>query len=391
MRGRITWLDGIRGAAALFVVLHHIWLRVWPAFPEDTGPWWLGWLLYGHLAVAVFIVVSGFSLSLGPIRHGARLSGGLSRFLRRRAWRIIPPYWAALAFSTLVAAVFLHRYGSNGELLRAVSVHGLLLQDVIGSHTPNGAFWSIAVEWQIYFLFPVILWIGRASGLGTAVATTVAVVLMAHFVGDLGAPFDKIDHLTPQFLALFALGVLAVRVGSGVRANEFRRPLLIVAGTTMALLIAGALLVGSRWMVARYFYVDLVFGLAVACALGALLTGGAPPIRRVLESRPSRGLGRFSYSLYLVHEPILALIYRHVVQPLGLAPVAEFSFFVAVAVPTALVVSYGFHLVFEAPFLEHRGIDALRAMPLWRLVPRRPAPAVRPIELASAAPAREEA
>ena len=89
--GRVPWIDGIRGAAALFVVLHHIWLTTWPGFPPDNGPWWLGGLLYGHMAVAVFIVVSGFSLALVPMRNGWKLPGGVKRFVRRRAWRIIPP------------------------------------------------------------------------------------------------------------------------------------------------------------------------------------------------------------------------------------------------------------------------------------------------------------
>ena len=75
---RVEWLDSIRGAAALFVVLHHTWLSVWPSYPRTTGPSWLGWLLYGHLAVAVFIVVSGFSLSLAPVRRGdtSQVGGG---------------------------------------------------------------------------------------------------------------------------------------------------------------------------------------------------------------------------------------------------------------------------------------------------------------------------
>src|SRR4051794_20459596 len=83
---RIPWLDGVRGFAALFVVLHHMWLRAWPAFPRDEGPWYLSWLLYGHLAVAVFIVVSGFSLAIAPLNAGGRFVGGVGRFIRRRAW-----------------------------------------------------------------------------------------------------------------------------------------------------------------------------------------------------------------------------------------------------------------------------------------------------------------
>src|SRR5262249_7690351 len=123
---RIHWLDGIRGAAAMFVVLHHMWLTSWPSFPRDAGPWWLGWLLYGHMAVAIFIVVSGFSLALVPIGNGGRLSGGVRRFLRRRAWRILPAYWAALVLSVLVTAILLRPDYGPAAMARTLGVHGLL-------------------------------------------------------------------------------------------------------------------------------------------------------------------------------------------------------------------------------------------------------------------------
>ena len=98
---RLDFLDGVRALAALYVVAHHIWLTTYPKYPLNTGPWYLGWLAYGHLAVAVFIVVSGYSLAIGPARRGLAL-GSSARFFRRRAWRIIPPYWAALALSCVV-------------------------------------------------------------------------------------------------------------------------------------------------------------------------------------------------------------------------------------------------------------------------------------------------
>src|SRR4051812_33755479 len=105
-RSRLAGLDGIRGLAAVFVVVNHIFLRTFPGYPVDRAPFWAGWFIYGRFAVVVFIVLSGFSLALSPARHGWRL-GSASRFARRRARRILPAYWAALAFSLAVAWLLL--------------------------------------------------------------------------------------------------------------------------------------------------------------------------------------------------------------------------------------------------------------------------------------------
>jgi peptidoglycan/LPS O-acetylase OafA/YrhL len=360
---RVEWLDGVRGAAALFVVLHHMWLAVWPNFPRNTGPWWLGPLLYGHLAVAVFIVVSGFSLALAPLSGGASLRGGTRRFIRRRAWRILPAYWVALVFSTVIAAALLDSVTGPGPIARSVVVHGLLLQDVVESRAPNGAFWSIAVEWQIYFFFPVILWLARKRGVEAAVAATVGLVGVAHLVAQVGPPFDKIDHLTPQFLALFALGVLAAHVGRGDPAARVRRPLGAVALVVLAAFGLLAVVAGSEWMVARYFFVDLGFGVAVACLLCTLCAGGATRVRRVLSSRAGRELGLFSYSLYLMHAPIVGVLDRYVVGAMAIPPLARFLVMLALGLPAVLVGCYGFHLLFEAPFLRYRDTRSLRAIP----------------------------
>jgi peptidoglycan/LPS O-acetylase OafA/YrhL len=384
---RVPWLDGVRGAAATFVVLHHIWLTTWPAFPRDTGPWWLGWLLYGHMAVAVFIVVSGFSLALAPMRNGGRLSGGVKRFLSRRAWRILPAYWAALILSVLITQVLLQPEAGIAAIGRTLAVHGLLLQDVVGSQTPNGALWSIAVEWQIYFVFPLILLVGRRTGHGTAVVTTAAVVLVVHEIAGLGGVLAKLNHLTPQFLALFALGSLAVWVGGGDRAQRLRAPLAAVTLATVGGFVALALTQGSEWMVAQFFWMDLLFGVGVAALMHA---GGFAPLRRVLASRIALFLGLFSYSIYLIHDPIVSVLNRYAFGPLGLSPLATFGLFIVVGLPVILALCYGFHLMFEAPFLRNRSLSAVRTMPIVRRLPqlRRPVappPAPQPVAAERAA------
>src|SRR3954454_5208955 len=65
-RPRLAGLDGVRGLAALFVVIHHVFLRAFPGYPVDRAPFWAGWFIYGRFAVVVFIVLSGFSLALSP-------------------------------------------------------------------------------------------------------------------------------------------------------------------------------------------------------------------------------------------------------------------------------------------------------------------------------------
>src|SRR3954453_13877152 len=75
MRQRLAGLDGVRGLAALFVVVNHVFLRAFPGYPVDRAPFWAAWFIYGRFAVVVFIVLSGFSLTLSPARHGWRLDG----------------------------------------------------------------------------------------------------------------------------------------------------------------------------------------------------------------------------------------------------------------------------------------------------------------------------
>jgi peptidoglycan/LPS O-acetylase OafA/YrhL len=367
---RVQWLDGIRGAAATFVVLHHIWLTTWPDFPSNTGPWWLGWLLYGHMAVAIFIVVSGFSLALAPMRNEGRLSGGVRRFIKRRAWRILPAYWAALILSIVVTAALLRPELGPGEHLRSLAVHGLLLQDLMGSESPNGALWSIAIEWQIYFVFPLILLLARCTSLSVAVLITAVVVLLAHAAAGVGGALDKINGLTPQFLVLFALGALAVWLGGGDRAVRLRRPLAAVALVTLGSFVVLAASRGSEWIVARFFWMDLLFGVGAASLLALIHAGGFVPARRVLASRAALWLGLFSYSIYLIHAPLVGVLDKYAFGPMDLSPLATFGVSLALGLPLILVLAYGFHLLFEAPFLRHRDLRALRTMPLVRLWPQ---------------------
>jgi peptidoglycan/LPS O-acetylase OafA/YrhL len=372
--GRLAGLDGMRGLAALFVVLHHCWLMSFPGFPADSGPWWLGWLLYGHFAVVVFIVLSGFSLAVSPARSQWRL-GGAGRFARRRAWRILPPYWAALAFSLAVAWTLVPQPGEGPPTAKSVVLYGLLLQDIAGSPSPNGAFWSIAVEAHLYLFFPLMLVVLRRAGTAALLAVVTVPVAAIGLLAPAVPLVDKLNRLTPQFAVLFALGVVAagaatraVSVPGGAvrpaRAGAWWPWLALAAALPVLMVVVPA---GPEWTVGHYFWVDIAAGPAVALLLASVATGRPAALVRLLDSRPVHGLGLSSYSLYLVHAPIVVALSTLVVVPRAGHGLTAFLVTAALAVPLSLLVARLFAAVFELPFQRHRSWPALRAAAAARM------------------------
>jgi peptidoglycan/LPS O-acetylase OafA/YrhL len=355
---RLAGLDGIRGLAALFVVINHVFLRAFPGYPVNNAPFWAAWFIYGRFAVVVFIVLSGFSLAISPARSEWRLSG-VSRFAHRRAWRILPPYWAALAFSVLMTWFVVAQPGWPTPNGKSAIVNGLLLQDAIDAPSPNRAFWSIAIEAQLYVVFPLLLLMIRRVSAAAMLSVVAALIIP---IGVL-APHVPVVHtfltrFTPDLAVLFAIGVAA----AGVVAPGPRRRVpwswlaILAAAPVIALIVSH----GSVWTINNLFWVDMAFGPAIALLLIAVATESARPLTRALHTRQLRSLGSFSYSLYLTHAPIVIAIYYGIVAGRVRQGVPAFLVLAAVAVPAAVVFARLFAAVFEIPFVRHRGWGALR-------------------------------
>ncbi|MFI5049787.1 MAG: acyltransferase family protein [Gaiellales bacterium] len=351
---RLAGLDGVRGLAALFVVVNHVFLRAFPGYPVDRAPLWAAWFIYGRFAVVVFIVLSGFSLALAPARRGWRLDG-ISRFVRRRAWRILPAYWAALAFSLAVAWLVVAPPGERAPDAKSVGVNGLLVQNLVGAPSPNRSFWSIAVEAQLYILFPVMLLMVRRWGAIAMVATTTLVVAT---VGILGPHVPRLDVVViqspPDLVTLFAVGVLcAGAVGAGAaRGSPPWAPLALAAAAPV---LATIWWQGSVWTLDHLFWVDLALGPAVGCLLAGLATGHPAPLLRLLDARPIRNLGLSSYSLYLTHGPIVVVVYERVVAGRVRQGAPAFVVSLLLVVPLTIAFARMFASVFETPLQRRQG------------------------------------
>lgn len=128
-------------------------------------------LKLGGFGVAVFIVLSGYCLTLPLMkRPGLPISGGISGFAARRARRILPPYAAALLFSMVVSGIVPALSSPSGALWdialaegrfgwQSVVLHLTLIHNLSESYrwAYNPPLWSVALEWQLCFVFALLL------------------------------------------------------------------------------------------------------------------------------------------------------------------------------------------------------------------------------------------
>jgi peptidoglycan/LPS O-acetylase OafA/YrhL len=251
----------------------------------------------------------------------------------------------------------------------SVLVNGLLVQNIVGANTPNTAFWSIAVEVQLYFLLPVLLLLIRRRG---ALAMVAAVALVVAAVGVVGPHVARLDTFVvqsaPDLAALFALGV----VSAGVVAAGSRKswPWQWLALAAAAPVLTAMVLQGSVWTLDRLYWVDLALAPAIACLLIGIATGRPAWLLRVLDTRPIRGLGASSYSLYLTHAPIIAIVYELIVARRLHQGAAAFLVTLAVVIPLTIGFAKGFASVFEHGFPPRRRSRAVRrGVPPGEVVP----------------------
>jgi len=120
------------------------------------------------------------------------------------------------------------------------------------------------------------------------------------------------------------------------------------------LLLAGVLI--SRWgwrlSIQRWPYLDMMVAIVTAAAL--VLSGLRPRglVRSFFSWKPLALIGTFSYSLYLIHAPLLQLFWQYLLQPSGLGDNSRFAVLLLAGGPLIVGVSYLFFRCFEQPFMQ---------------------------------------
>jgi peptidoglycan/LPS O-acetylase OafA/YrhL len=385
---KLEFIEGMRALAALYVVLGHFCSMVDAKFLDSgksiatpllqilMAPFW-----HGHLAVAAFIVLSGYSLEYGLFQRGDGRVYGLGKFFKRRAMRILPAYYACLVISYIVCQYVTIPNGANLPFRNYVPItndsiwaHVLMVHNWSPDwmYKINGVLWSIGLEGQLYLLFPfLILLMQKGSPLLLLITVTIPTIIVVNYVPGAGKTYS-------WFAILFVFGMMA--------AHFSYRPSLIIgpkAKTGIFLSLVGALAtIGivtynlSQGKTAADAPIlissDIAFGLSTATFLYAVTVAPGSWIERFFSMKWLVKIGIFSYSLYLLHHPILQIFYVN--KPANiLGSEMTMVYLIVVALPAIIFVSWLFSLLFERPFVKSRlpmGVAAKAAvesipLPLW--------------------------
>ncbi len=353
-------VDHLRAFAALLIVFYHglhlFRSRLLHDQPFEFSHWIstgnvaLATIAEGHTAVALFMVLSGFIFTWGAWGH--RVSYGA--FVVNRVLRIYP---LVLVLGFVGAAASHHRF-TLGGFLHTLSP----LSDLPGGLSLGPfsmLFWTIAVEFQFYLVFPFLLAIAQDRGARVlAGMIALAVILRALALAlDIGAsPRDLVYAHIAGRIDQFLLGMLAA-IGLRVRAPspaQCRRLAIASLAGAMAMLyafhLAGGWPADAAWKIVWPTIEGSVWALFIVGYVG-----GRAPWPGVV-SRTLARVGEVSFSIYLLHFAIIFAMARHrLIFESGLSPTADALLNTLVlALPATLALAALSYAVIERPFLEMR-------------------------------------
>jgi len=312
---RIPELDGLRGLAILMVLASHYFGASIFA-PDRSGLAYLQALLEkGALGVDLFFVLSGFLIG-GILLDNRGCNNYFKAFYARRMFRIFPLYYAVLAAFVLATAVLPRaRFGSLFDNPLPMWPYFLYVQNIarVGIIPTGtrwlGPTWSLAIEEQFYLVLPALVWAVKPKRLGFVLASLafggpILRALEYPFLHAHGVWIFTVGRIDALMLGALLAYLLRKQEWQD-KAVEARRVLY----GFLAIFVAGlaVLQVLPQFANACIGYSWNALGFGTLLVLVVTHPGGM--LGRLFRARGLGRIGMISYAIYLLHQPIIGLLF----------------------------------------------------------------------------------
>lgn len=360
-------VDGIRFIAIASVFLFHVTRLLYDDYPSNRAvPFGEAeatdlvgrFLREGRFGVMVFFALSGFILGLPFV--AARVGGGrpvsLRAYFLRRITRIEPPYLVALVLVTLLAATT-DVWGPPDGVAERMAV-GAWYGHTIVHGVPNllnPPFWTLEIEVQFYVVMPVlaIVFFGRdrARRRGAIAAAAVGLTLMQAALGARLGPGHPLGIL-PSYLQWFLIGFLIADLfvvdWGGAPRTSWRWDLVSLIGWPTFFLLGG-----NEDPITYVVLPWVLLPLFIAVFRGTFTS-------RVLGNRWIATIGGMTYSIYLVHAPVIDLLGRGTTGLFTTYSSGTILLQAMLLAPAVLAAGLVFYVLIERPCMNPRWPAELR-------------------------------
>lgn len=338
-------IDALKVIAALLVLLNHF-SSYGPlaATTRDAFPDLVDWFYnYGRMAVQVFLVIAGFLAARSLSETGDALRRSPLPLIWKRYLRLAIPYLAAIGLAIIAAPIAELWMDDDAIPARATLkqwlAHVFMLQSLLGFESLSAGIWYIAIDFQLFALMALLLWAGRIRYVAPALVLVIATLSLFWFNRD-----ARLENWAIYFFGSYGLGAAAWWASDRKRLAI---SLGIVACVTIAALV-------------------LDFRLRIALALVVALTLGFGRRTGLLESWPNLRslafLGQISFSIFLVHFPIL-LLANGLYAKFELSSPEAALFAMLLAFTASIAGAALFYRWFESPAASQRITAALALLP----------------------------
>ncbi|MFE7796739.1 acyltransferase family protein [Nocardia sp. NPDC057440] len=356
-RGFLPALEGMRGMAALGVVVTHVAFQTGATGTPVFGRIWERF----DMAVAIFFALSGFLLwrPHAAAARGLGASPTVGYYLRHRAARILPAYWVVVCAALMLLPSAAHTAG-----LRVWVANLGLLQVFVPLTLTDGLtqMWSLSVEVSFYLVLPLLAFAfvrlrGAAARWRVPAILALAMVTLSWNFIPVPTP-DAIhsDNWLPGYLPWFAVGMLLAELADNADSlSRWRRiagnqPVMWAVALAAFLFSAtdlggpAGLTRAEPWQYAAKMGLGTIIGFALLAPL-VLRSPTARP-HRWLESSVAATIGRWSYGIFLWHLVVLSVVF----PVFGILPFhGDFAYVLALTIGLTLPVAAAGYALVEEP------------------------------------------